>query len=385
MTGQSSDPSLDDLTETLIAAATDEHGLQRICESASALLGRPVLVLSTSRRIVAAGGVASDREASAILDRATRSAALVVDGSVWGGVSIAVGDSDDVRQLDAFVNRIARFIELELSRSGLPPPSRQNAPRQLLMDLLYDRLADPAAFLVRARALGFAFDDTTRFVALAVAGQEMSAAEVEAMLASTGAVALNGGLPTAFLVLAAVPRGQERNAYARLLADALPTAKGALHTPIVAIGSPARDTLDVGRALRTAQESLHAARSVGYRGIVVTSEEMAIERLLARLSDSRELARTVDEILEPLDFAAGSRGEALLTTLERLLERTSSKADTARALGIRRQSLYRRIERLEAVLGQLDDPNRRFTLQFALRARRLLAAQPSGRVPNPEP
>jgi len=50
----------------------------------------------------------------------------------------------------------------------------------------------------------------------------------------------------------------------------------------------------------------------------------------------------------------------LLVTLETLLDAQFNMAETARKLGVRRQSIYYRLDQLTGLLGSLDDPARRF-------------------------
>jgi purine catabolism regulator len=58
----------------------------------------------------------------------------------------------------------------------------------------------------------------------------------------------------------------------------------------------------------------------------------------------------------------------LLGTLESLLEAQFNIAETARRLKVRRQSIYYRLAQLSALLGSLDDPQRKvgFMIAFAL-------------------
>jgi len=56
----------------------------------------------------------------------------------------------------------------------------------------------------------------------------------------------------------------------------------------------------------------------------------------------------------------------LLQTLEALLSAQFNMAQTARQLGVRRQSLYYRLQQLEAMLGELSSTERRLGLWVAL-------------------
>ncbi|QLG13187.1 PucR family transcriptional regulator (plasmid) [Deinococcus sp. D7000] len=56
----------------------------------------------------------------------------------------------------------------------------------------------------------------------------------------------------------------------------------------------------------------------------------------------------------------------LLGTLEALLACNFNVAEAARNLGVRRQTVYYRLEQLRAMLGELDDPKRQLGLLLAL-------------------
>lgn len=353
----------------------NEQGLQGICDAAAAALGRVVVLISADRRVVATGGLDRREDAFAVLRSATLSAVVSVRETTWGGVSTPMPGGSSTTPLRAQLRRVADFVELEILRSGLPLPSREQARRDLLLDLLHARIASEANWLVRARQLGARFDEETRYVALAVAAHAVSARRLDEGLGRQGVEALIAHLPTVTLVLASVPLGSERAPFASRIAHALlPDDERVVDGTLVAIGTPARDHLDAGRALRTARDGLELARATGDRPTVVTATETAVDRLLHLMADGDELRRTVEEVLAPLVRAGGRRTPVLLETLDALLAHPGSKADAARVLGIRRQSLYRRLEQLEATLGSLDDPGRRLTLQLALRARRLFEA-----------
>lgn len=64
----------------------------------------------------------------------------------------------------------------------------------------------------------------------------------------------------------------------------------------------------------------------------------------------------------------------LMDTLNALLETNFNMAKAARLLGVRRQTMYYRIEQLRAMLGDLNDPKRQLGLHLALELTRLEAS-----------
>jgi purine catabolism regulator len=98
-----------------------------------------------------------------------------------------------------------------------------------------------------------------------------------------------------------------------------------------------------------------------------------LHRLLWKLRDDPALADFVEQRLAPLRaYDAHHRGE-LVTTLETFCEHGGRKTETAKALHLERQSLYKRLTRIEALLeAQLTDEDTLLGLHLALRARHVL-------------
>lgn len=79
--------------------------------------------------------------------------------------------------------------------------------------------------------------------------------------------------------------------------------------------------------------------------------------------------RFAERRLEPLIQADRQRKTSLLHTLEVFLDHGGHKAESARALHLERQSLYKRLHRIEATLGvRLEDRRTQFELRLALLA-----------------
>jgi purine catabolism regulator len=98
-----------------------------------------------------------------------------------------------------------------------------------------------------------------------------------------------------------------------------------------------------------------------------------LRRLLWRLRDDPALADFVEQRLAPLrDYDAQHRSE-LIKTLEVYCAHGGHKTEAAKALHLERQSLYKRLVRIEALLGgELADEETLLGLHLALRARHVL-------------
>lgn len=91
-----------------------------------------------------------------------------------------------------------------------------------------------------------------------------------------------------------------------------------------------------------------------------------LDGLLDALIETGRAGRFVEELLGPVLALPGRPRSTLLMTLEALMDCQFNVAATARKLGVRRQSLYYRLEQLNGLLGDLDVPRRKTGLVIAL-------------------
>lgn len=108
------------------------------------------------------------------------------------------------------------------------------------------------------------------------------------------------------------------------------------------------------------QEILRPARSYALESTLQTILNSLIETGRDRHFLYRELG--------PLLALPPRPRTTLLVTLEGLIDSQFNIAATARKLGVRRQSVYYRLDQLTGLLGSLDDPSRKlgFVVAFAL-------------------
>ncbi len=95
-------------------------------------------------------------------------------------------------------------------------------------------------------------------------------------------------------------------------------------------------------------------------------EEPALDALVGSLIETGRDVVFVEGQLGKLLALPGRPRGTLLATLEALLDSQFNIAETARRLGVRRQSVYYRLEQLTGMLGDLDAPDRRAGLLVAL-------------------
>lgn len=146
---------------------------------------------------------------------------------------------------------------------------------------------------------------------------------------------------------------------------------------VVAVATPVRDPSALAGAVTQSLRTAGISRRVGTRGRVVTAADVAAHRFLGERASATELSAFTSEVLGPLFDHDRQHATALLRTLDVHFACGLRKAATATRLGIRRQTLYDRLGRIEHLLGAgLDDPEVSTTLGMALIAWRLRTGLP---------
>jgi purine catabolism regulator len=286
-----------------------------------------------------------------------------------GGLLVGHGDTDE-ELLAAALDRSPEFFALEAlrTREGTSVPALE---RRALLRRLRDgagggveELAQhvPAA---RTRAdtpwVGLAVDGATEQAALGV---------VDLLTRRAGVSTLAAELDGVVVALVAGSPGLGRDELATRLASAAPVSG-----PRLAVG-PVVGAEAAGRSLRAACQAL-ALPVACWSGLrLVRAADLVVERVLAEVPDPLPLADLVEEQLGEL--LCGPGGPTLVRTLEEYLASGCSKAATARALHLRRQSVHQRLGRINALLGyDVTTPDRQAALRLAFAARALLAARPA--------
>jgi len=146
-----------------------------------------------------------------------------------------------------------------------------------------------------------------------------------------------------YLAIVSLPRGAPRESLVEdLRTTALPAglriAVGPADSPIEA----------VSRSVREARTTLR----IGGPDPVLDAAELGVERLLVALGDQEAIREFVREQVGALVDLDRSRGSRLLETFVAFARHEGSKTATAAALHLRRQSLYQRLDRITAALGQ---------------------------------
>jgi purine catabolism regulator len=363
----------DRVDRELNATLADGAGLSGLIDAAAELTGAPVALLTPLRRVVAASGLAANEDARRLLNAPGVGQATVdLQGRVWGVVCTARVEPQRRAVRDAVLEMLPRIVAIELMRFSEALPAEERVRREFIIDLLAGTIRTSGEFLLRSAFTSFnpCADALVVGIAMPLARglPEAVAAALDREDIATFCAPLNNEL----MLLAETSDAAATHDLAHRLLRALPAELTAARGPLIALGPPTDELADAGRSLYEARDTLAIARYLELPSRVVTAEAVAIERLLSRLISDPELGRFVEGTLQPLLEYDHEHGSQLVATLEAYLRHGLSKARTARDIGVRRQSLYSRLERVEALVGGLDDPEHRIALELALRARRLI-------------
>jgi purine catabolism regulator len=372
----------DEVGRALSRVLAEQGGLDALTATLADVVGRPVVVTDTDGHVLAA----APDDAPAVLLAPAATAVIVADGILLGSLVIgeplapetgAEGDRGEVWRavdgsaddlLQAVQERAPEVFAIELLRQHqLLLTGRQRS--ELLGGLLVGRSEEPGALAAHAAALGLGSDTRWAGLALQAADGRAGLVAVHEVSRRAGVRVLAAELDGMACALLALPGGSAAAAAERV--------RGALdraEAPRVALG-PVVDRASAGRSLRTARQTLGLEALAPHGQRVLVCDELVAERLLSAVPDRDLLTDIVDEQLSSLLGARNA--ETLLATLEHYLASGCSKAATARALHLRRQSVHQRLVRLTSCLGHdLSDPRRQTALRLALVAHRALTSEP---------
>ncbi|MGY1591247.1 PucR family transcriptional regulator ligand-binding domain-containing protein [Geodermatophilus sp. SYSU D00708] len=276
-------------------------------------------------------------------------------------------------------DRAAVAVALELGRHP-DVGSRPSLAQAVVTDLVAGVLASEGELRTRLAAAGWVPAPGVPVLVAAVEFDRRTPAS-EAVPAVRQAAeellgqCLVGAAGSAVLVLArGRPRSELRRQREAVAALRARLCEGPLAAAIRTVG--VADTVgalaDVPAAVAEAREVVALSRRIGSRAPVVLARDVAIHRLLAAGTAPAEVARFVAGLLGPLVDHDAAHGTELLRTLDAHLTTGLSKTRTAELLGIRRQSLYARLDRVGQLLGApVEDPVQHVALGVALAAWRL--------------
>jgi purine catabolism regulator len=316
---------------------------------------------------------------------------VTVRGRTWGRVIALQADDGFDRFTPIAMERAAVAVGLGLMRGGEEDELRARSRGSLLFELAAG-LVDPMSAARRADTLGFPRRHGELVPVAAVwrpgmVSEGTSLDEAWAPLISPVRAALSEPDRPALVgsrgncVLGILDRGLKgsepddlasRQRLANRFRAALKRRGVDPDAVALAIGGAGPDWNAMPEALVRARLAAEAGAAGPVRAWHDASRT-EVGQLLLSLRGTPELARFSQERLAPLLEVGGERGRDLLETLEVFLHCGGRKTEAAAELGIERQSLYHRLNRIEGLLDvDLKDGDSALALHLAVMIRRLL-------------
>lgn len=334
----------DELTTRLHEHAADGAGLAELVAQAARDLGEPIEVRTLSGQVVASAA-GPQRSGTTGKDGPARSVVRTA-GSPWGHVLLGTRASIET---DFLARRVAAVVGLVIQRSALDGPGASGPEVSLLTDLLdRPRFTTASQLLTRGAVAGFCPAPGQQVLGLAGACAD----------ARRGAV-LIGRVPGLGPHLLAPVRGQVLGLVAVETHDPDPAGALAAMVAEAAAGQGASVVVGPPRELDRAAESLLRAREgldLGSGRLGASTWRDSTGAHLLTRAPGTDVQALVEDALGPLQRWDAEHGSALLETLGGWLEHGLNIAATARALGVRRQTVHQRLDRITGLLGY--DPGR---------------------------
>ncbi len=370
----------------------DELRQLRRTDRATAELHRALLAGAGIAGLVAVAGTLCEGPVGLYDDRGS----LVAGVDVQGAGTLTADVASSPRMLLAvadprcpgLVELCAGVVGLCLAAEARRGGHRGSAAADLLQDLADGWDVTSTDIAARARSIGFAVRPGERAVALVVvtAAPHQASTGVRATTKSLREVfgpclvgEVDGEVLAAVSVRPALLRSRLEQAAEAVHAELAATVGGRVVR--VVAGVLVDDPAGLARSLPAARDAARLADRLAIEGRVVLANDLGVYHLLSSVVVDTELERFVTDQLGPLLEVDARTGSELVATLEAYLEAGLSKTAAAATLGIRRQTLYGRLERIAHALGGLDlaDRQRRTAVDLALVSWRLRTSAASYR------
>jgi DNA-binding PucR family transcriptional regulator len=366
--------------EELTAAAAEGGGVGAVVAALARVVGMPVVVEDARGTILAVEGEGEDprglppgelqriryrlaRERSAV--QAARYVAYPVRSrgefvaSIWlSGRGRPAADETTPEALE----HAAAVLAMELAHERRLAEVELRLRRDFTEELLEGSLAEDEGTAARARALNLDLGAPAR-VGVVVCPPEVPPGRVlDAVRGSPVLLAtLKGGR-------VAVVVHQEFD-WHRLTVELAGALGG--QGPVIGLGSVSERLADYPVSYRQARRAADLAARTG--GRLVRFEDLGVLRLLLGTENPSDLEDVTREWLQELLLYDRKHDAELVRTLGEYLDHGGNHVATARSLFIHVSTLKYRLQRIREISGfDLADPDVRFHMQLATRARRAL-------------
>jgi purine catabolism regulator len=359
----------DEISRTLSEALARGATLGELIEQIGTALGTWVKLSDYAGRVVVAAGDADPNDADP-----SSEAPVLVEGTAWGRLTVGAAGVAEVL-VEAVMDRAPTVLGLCLIREQKDVAGALRAQQLLLDQLGTNQSVDRGLLETRMRAAGVATSDH-EYACVAVDPRrvESAAKVVDGLIRQAG----HGVFGLVEGTLCALVAGQTDETSPNLAHVVRSAARDVLPRQArlcAVVGRAVRDPSDLPRAMSEARATLSLGQDLHLTQPIIGVQALALERMLAAHGNLDATRRFVEDQIGVLQRADSAKSGQLSHTLEVLAACGGNKADAAKRLHMRRQSLYYRLDQIAKLLDvDLDDPKQLVTLAVAVTARRMLSA-----------
>lgn len=335
----------------------------------------PVVFEAQTGQLLAWAKADSEAEArELLLESWTAPTELRAPGRTWGRIHLVGAEAGSDLSLQTFQARVAQFAQVLLSSQGaegqVPPVVRQR--QELMTALVRGAVHDTETVKSRLELAGSSTVDGG-FVGIGFATVEVDTRRLryvaQAVTSSRGGFALEiDGVVSGIAALSREVSPRQLGEELLQLATHVMRQQGGSGHLRIAVSEPVARAAGLVEAVPAAREALRLASRLGLTDPVVVASETSTDVLLAAIADRPELARLVSEPIGVLREYDARCSTDLCETLRVYLTSGSSKTASANRLGLQRQTVHQRLDRIEQLIGPIDRPERHVGLVLALAA-----------------
>ena len=276
----------------------------------------------------------------------------------WATLVVLTAGHAESRRL---TEMCATSIGICLAQSSQTSPTRRTAGADLVRGIAAGQYLSSSEISSRASAAGFAVRPGSQALGIALdlttltsvrSGVSVTAEAARDVFGPSLVAEIDGEV----LVATAGPPSELRarlTAFADAIDAELRATVGGSVVRLTA-GPLVDDAAGLARSLPSVREASQLARKLTLGSRIVLASDLGVYHLLSSVVADADLERFVEEQLGPLLEQDARQASDLVQTLDAYLEAGLSKTAAAAALGIRRQTLYSRLERIGRLLGGLD-------------------------------
>jgi sugar diacid utilization regulator len=379
-----------EIHDRLTKVALGGEGQAGIARAVFELTGRPAAIEDRFSNLLAWAGPdrpdpypkADAEQRDRLLDRAmtatgpVREQDRLVSVAVLGGSPVAVlvlhdpaGTAGDAERVA--VEHATTVLTMQVARLHHLAETEARMRTNLVLDLVGDRSADPAALLNRAQTLGYDLVRPHRVVVIEAANGDDIGMFFHAVGRAARSVEVGSLLAPRLhdVIVLADAEVHWDLFWARVVTE--------MHGGRCRIGVGGRVLEPDGfpHSCQEAEVALRIQKAAGGPERITLFDNLGIYKILTTSGDASAMERFVTEWLGPLIDYDAEHGTQLMLTLSEYLDCGGNYDASARALSVHRSTLKYRLQRIRRVSGyDLGVPDIQFNLQVATHAWRTLQA-----------